>query len=136
VISSIVFNGCATQGAHVGEESQGSSNFKTEWARAVDDSRTGSAGQAWEAAVNSALEQGLEDVYDGCEIERKQDIAAGFVAQKFVLDVARDGRIRQAWSETESPFSTCARRRLSRIPFAPPPKDGQRLGIILELQEH
>lgn len=125
--------GCATQESRVPER-PGEFSFETEWSRSGDDSRSGSAGHAWERTINSTLEQGLNDVFEYCAAEEKQDARAQSWQLRFVLDVAGDGSVHQTWSDTQSPFPTCARERLRRVVFAPPPKDGQRLGIIIEME--
>jgi hypothetical protein len=108
-------------------------SFETEWTRAASGSASGSAGQAWERSVNPTVEHAYGAVLDDCATQRNSGDPGANSDQRLVLDIAQGGNVRQVWSETDSPLLTCARASLSRTRFAPPPLDGYRLGLVLDL---
>ncbi len=110
-------------------------SFETEWARAAAESSSGSAGQTWERFLNRTLERAYGAVLDDCAAQRISGDRGISSDQRFVLDVAQDGSVRQVWSETDSPLLICARASLGRTRFAPPPMDGHRLGLLLDLDD-
>ena len=110
-------------------------SFDTEWAKAAAESAPGSAVQAWEQSNNPTVEQAYGSVLDDCETLSNPDDPGTHPGQRLVLVIADDGSVREVWSEIDSPLLTCARASLSRVRFAPPPVDGYRLGLVLDLGE-
>lgn len=108
-------------------------SFETEWARAAAESAPGSAGQEWEQSINPTVERAYGAVVDSCATPYNSSDPGATSNQRFVLDIAESGSVRQVWSENDSPLLTCARASLSRAQFAPPHMDGYRLGLLLDL---
>lgn len=108
-------------------------DFEKEWARAGVESAAGSAGQAWERSNNPNVESAYGAVIDDCATPYDSSDPGATSDQRFVLDIAGSGIVRQVWSEHDSPLLSCARESLSRTRFAPPPTDGYRLGLLLDL---
>lgn len=108
-------------------------SFEEEWARAADASAPGSAGQAWERSNNPTVEGAYGAVVDDCATPYNPSDPGATSDQRFVLDIAGSGIVRQVWSQHDSPLLTCARESLGRTRFSPPPTDGYRLGLLLDL---
>jgi hypothetical protein len=108
-------------------------SFETEWARAAAESAPGSAGQAWERSKTPIVERAYGAVIDDCATPYDHGDPGATSDQRFVLEIAESGSVRQVWSENDSPLLTCARASLSRTQFAPLPMDGYRLGLLLDL---
>jgi hypothetical protein len=108
-------------------------DFEEEWARAGVESAPGSAGQAWERSSNPTVESAYGAVIDDCATPHDSSDPGATSDQRFVLDIAGSGMVRQVWSEHDSPLLSCARESLGRTRFAPPPTDGYRMGLLLDL---
>ena len=121
--------------SHVQQPEQSASTFAAEWARAVADPASGTAGEAWERGADPAIELAYGVALDSCDIDHYPGDTGAALNQRFVLDIAQDGAVRQVWSETDSPLLTCVRASLGRARFPPPPFDGYRQGLLLDLTQ-
>ena len=79
-------------------------SFETEWARAAATTAPGSAGQAWERSINPTVERAYGAVIDDCGTPYNSGDPGAISDQRFVLDIAESGSIRQVWSENDSPL--------------------------------
>ncbi len=110
-------------------------SFETEWRRAAVESAPGSPAAAWELDANPTTERAYGTAFDSCVPQHDSGGQGDASRQRFVLDIAQDGSVRQVWSESESPLAACVRESLGRTQYAPAPYDGYRLGLILDLDD-
>lgn len=131
--------GCATQERQSSPQPRGPATemaaepttFEEEWARAGAASDSDGAGKAWGRSINSMLEQAYGDAHEECAKQVTDENSGEPATLRIVLEMAGDGSVANVRSETDSPGTACVRRSFSRARFAPPPRSGERLGVIL-----